>query len=151
MQLLQLLPLLVITTGRGLVGAARLAIVGAGPVGLFLVAKLLDCDDSPFTEIDMYEAAGDPRAGGSDRSYAIGIGRRSFAALGTVPGLDEFVTEHATQAIKHSQRFSGWKSARDFPNVNNATHTWISNQVLVVLSRHALNHFSAAPHNLGPP
>ena len=120
---------LVLLSLLGTVSALRLAIVGAGPVGLFLAAKLLANDSCPVTEVDIFEALDDPRVGRSDRSYAIGLGRRSFTSFGTIPGLAEYITQHATQAIKHTERISGWRDKKEVPNVNNATHTWISNQV----------------------
>lgn len=88
--------------------ALRVAIVGAGPVGLFLTARLLELGPAaPITDIDILEAGEDPRLAATDRSFAIGISPRVFAALEAVPGLREHVVGRATESISELVRLNG--------------------------------------------
>lgn len=96
--------------------ALRVAIVGAGPVGLFLAARLLELGPAaPLTDIDVFEAGEDPRLAPSDRSFAIGISPRVFAAMAAVPGLKEHVEGRAAENISELVRLDGWTSRKSSP------------------------------------
>ena len=107
----------------------RVAIIGAGPVGLFLAARLLDMNPSPGLEVDIYEASSDPRLAPSERSFAIGLSRRTMVALEAVPDLAEHIIRQATEAIEQTTFRNGWGKSRVVPHPVEAKRLRMSTQV----------------------
>ena len=125
----------------------RVAIVGAGPVGLFLAVRLLALGPAaPLIEIDILEAGEDPRRVPSDRSFAIGISPRVYAAMASVPGLTELVNHRSTESITELVRVTGWASKRAGP-----AHMRVTTQVIasLCLSRRLTHSASTAAADVG--
>jgi 2-polyprenyl-6-methoxyphenol hydroxylase-like FAD-dependent oxidoreductase len=111
------------------VTSIKLAIVGAGPVGLFLAANILESNTAAVDEIDVFESSEDPRLVDNNKSFAIGFNARAVASCRRIPGFADYVIYKACAALTKTTFFSGRKKAFHVPNPMNVTQSLISTQV----------------------